>query len=199
MHDYFLGLTGNIAAGKSSIAKDFEALGVPHIDLDAICHDLYASDKSLVQEIVRYVGPVADGAGKMDMEKLREIVFSDLRAKAQFEAIVWPEVEEIAFSQARQIGGLVVMETPMLYEAGWQYKFHDIALVYCDDKIRKQRVIDRGFNQSSAAIVMNSQMNQDKKMELTKRWGGYIIDNSGDEQARMEQVSKIYESINQIN
>ena len=76
---YRLGVTGNIASGKSTVQKYFESCGVKCIDVDEVCHKLYESDKSIIQKVKEMFGRFGfhelDNDNFIDRKKIRMLVF----------------------------------------------------------------------------------------------------------------------------
>ncbi|MFS8638683.1 MAG: dephospho-CoA kinase, partial [Gemmatimonadota bacterium] len=88
-----VGLTGNIASGKSTVARVWQRLGAPVIDADVLARRAVAPGSVGLRRIVETFGPgVLDEAGRLDRAALRDIVFHDPEARAKLEAIVHPEV-----------------------------------------------------------------------------------------------------------
>src|SRR5260221_13226483 len=91
---YILGLTGNIACGKTTVGQMLSELGADvYVDADQVVHELYAPGKPLVQELARAFGPkVVNAQGGVDRRVLGDLVFHDPAKLAQLEAIVHPMV-----------------------------------------------------------------------------------------------------------
>ena len=115
-----IGLTGNIAAGKSTVARVWQALGAVVIDADALARDAVAPGTPALQQIVAEWGPeILDPSGALDRAALRRIVFTDAEARARLERIVHPAVaalREGAYREAGQRGDpLVVADIPLFF------------------------------------------------------------------------------------
>src|SRR5512139_2555814 len=110
---YLIGLTGNIATGKSTVAKMLEELGATVIDADALVHELQRKGTPTYAAIVAAFGPgILDRAGEIDRKALGAIVFADAAQLRTLESIVHPAVltESLRRMQAA--------ETPVVvYEA----------------------------------------------------------------------------------
>lgn len=152
-----IGLTGGLAAGKSTAAGFFAAAGVPVFDADACVHRLYAGDA------VRAVGeafPEAVVAGAVDRRILGERVAGDPAALARLEAIVHPLVrrEEAAFlARARQAGAAAALvDVPLLLETGGPVDV--VVLARCPEEMRRARAGERGMSAESYAALTARQL-----------------------------------------
>ena len=88
-----VGLTGGIASGKSTVAKLFAALGVPIIDTDQVAREVVEPGQPPLDSLVERFGrAILTPDGHLDRPKLREIVFSDPKARADLEALTHPAI-----------------------------------------------------------------------------------------------------------
>jgi len=88
-----VGLTGGIASGKSTVAKYFGALGVPIIDTDQVARDVVEPGQPPLEQLVKRFGPsILTPDGHLDRPALRNIVFSDPKARADLEALTHPAI-----------------------------------------------------------------------------------------------------------
>jgi len=98
---YFVGLTGGIGSGKSTVASIFAELGVPVIDTDAISHQLTQSGGNAITAIKGSFGEdYIDATGALDRAKMRQLVFSDANARQSLEKILHPLILSETRSQA---------------------------------------------------------------------------------------------------
>src|SRR5690606_3184144 len=97
-----VGLTGNIASGKSTVARVWERLGATVIDADVLARRAVEPGTPALAAIVReWGGAVLDDTGALDRAALREIVFRDAAARERLEAIVHPAVAALREEEAR--------------------------------------------------------------------------------------------------
>jgi dephospho-CoA kinase len=139
-----LGLTGSIGMGKSTVAGMFAALGVPVFDADAEVHKLQGPDGALVAEIEAEFPDTTTALG-VDRTLLREAVLADPTAFARLEAIIHPAVAEArnAFLRANHHAPLVVLDVPLLFEAGGWKHVDKIAVVSAPADVQRTRVLAR--------------------------------------------------------
>lgn len=158
-----VGLTGNVASGKSTVARRLAALGATVLDADTYAREAVGPGSTGLNLIVVRFGPsIMTNDGTLDRAALGKIVFGDARARADLEAIIHPEVERrraAALEDARADGAtIVVADIPLLFEIGLERKFDTIVLVHADEAVRLNRLVrDRQMTESDARAVMASQ------------------------------------------
>jgi len=139
-----LGLTGSIGMGKSTVAKMFVDEGVPVFDADAVVHQLHAPGGALVESIEREF-PGTTGASGVDRAALGAAVLGDSGKLARLEAITHPAVADAraAFLAAHTDAPLVVLDVPLLFEAGGWSAVDRIAVVSAPERVQRARVLAR--------------------------------------------------------
>lgn len=193
-----IGLTGNIACGKSAVSDILRKLGAIIIDADKIARKLVAKDTPAWHKIRDCFG---DGFftpnGEMDRKKLGEAVFGDRTLKDKLDAIMFPairnEIEiEIAAYGKESEKVVMVIDAALLLEAGWDDLADEIWLVKIDPDIQLTRLMERDkLTCAQAQKRINSQMSQDLKLTAADR----IIDNSSSLNETEEQVKKLWREI----
>lgn len=152
-----VGIVGRIAAGKSTVARALAARGADVIDADALAHA--ALDEPAVRAAVgrRFGAGVLRDDGRVDRTALAAIVFGadDAAAAAlrDLEALVHPRVRariEAALERLRGAAAdagprVVVLDVPLLMQAGWDELCDRLLLVACDEEVRRQRLAARGW------------------------------------------------------
>ena len=118
-----VGLTGNVASGKSRVAALWAQRGVPVVSADDLSRTAVAPGSPGLEEVRQAFGPgVLAGDGTLDRGALRRIVFDDDQARARLEAILHPRIralrEEWLARRRAEGEALVVSEIPLLYETG---------------------------------------------------------------------------------
>ncbi len=141
-----LGLTGGIAMGKSSAARQLRRLGLPIHDADAAIHRLYApKGKAFAAVAERF--PAAIVNGRVDRQKLGQLVFGKPEELKALERILHPLVrrESLAFlqRQARRRQKLVVLDIPLLYETGGEANCDYVVTVSAPGFLQRQRALLR--------------------------------------------------------
>lgn len=176
-----VGLTGNIASGKSSVARVWARRGAWVIDADELARRAVRPGTPALREIVKQFGTqVLDAERRLDRAALRRIVFDDPEARRRLEAIVHPEVgrlraeEEAAGERAGAT--IVVHDIPLLFEVGLEGEFDVIVLVDAPVEARLARLVrERGIAEEEARRMIEAQM----PAETKRRRADLVIDNDG--------------------
>ncbi len=184
---YIIGLTGNIATGKSAVLKMLADLGAKTIDADALVHRLMKKGTPIWQAVVEDFGPdILTVEGEIDRARLGAIVFSQPAALRRLEAIVHPAVmahTEELISQAEE--AVVAIEAIKLIEAGMHHRCDALWVVTCAQEKQLARLIEqRGLSEKEARTRLAVQGSQADKLALAD----VIIDNSGSLQETRRQV-----------
>jgi dephospho-CoA kinase len=178
-----LALTGNVAAGKSSVARLFAEWGATIIDADAIVHELQQPGQPVLAQMVRRFGrDILRPDWRLDRPALRRRVLDDPDARAALEAIVHPAVvarrEELIAEAAARGASVVVSDIPLLFEAADPNAFDGVILVDAPVAVRRDRLVTlRGMNPAEADRLIAAQMPSEGKRTRSQ----YIIDNAGSE------------------
>ncbi|MDD2795623.1 dephospho-CoA kinase [Acidocella sp.] len=143
-----LGLTGGIGMGKSTVAKMFATHGIPCFNADDAVHQLQAPGGRAVPALASaFPGTVRNGV--LDRGRLRALVLGDNAAMRRLEAIMHPLVhqEETKFRTAafRARRRAVLLDIPLLFEAGADRRVHRVITVSCPRDIQIARVLKRGL------------------------------------------------------
>lgn len=173
-------ITGNIAAGKSTVEKVIEKNGYRVYDTDIIAHKIIESNNDIKKIF-----------GTTDRKKLAEIVFSDSEKLRLLESIIHPAVKkelEKIFSSDENI---IFVSVPQLFEAGFETLFNKIIYITADENIRLERLIKRNsYTIQEAKKRINAQSENNKKEN-----SHYIIENNTSFEDLEKQVSNILEKI----
>lgn len=165
---YVIGLTGGIGSGKSAVAKAFEKRGIPIVDSDVIAHSLSASSGAAIPALRAAFGDtVITPDGAMDRVRMRELAFSDSRAKQQLEAILHPLITEESLRQtAVATSPYVIQVVPLLVETGMgRERFNRILVVDCDQTLQIQRVLSRGgLDENGVRTIMSTQASRHTRL-----------------------------------
>ncbi len=187
----WIGLTGGIGSGKSQVAADFSALGVPRIDADAISRQLTQTAGSMaLQQIRQQFGDAAlTVSGCLNRAYMREMVFADGQAKEQLEAILHPLIfAEIERQQKDFQAAYGVVEIPTLVEHPiFQSLVKRILLVTCPEPIRVQRVMARnGLTEAAVRAIMATQASDEARLRVADD----VIANAGSLQDLQQAVER---------
>jgi dephospho-CoA kinase len=193
-----IGLTGNIAAGKSAVADRLAALGAPIVDADRLAREAVAPGSPALRAIAQRFGPSVMAAdGTLDRTAMRQLAFSDERARLDLNAIVHPDVERLrrqVIAQHAALGrSLVICDIPLLFEAGLETTVNSIVLVDAPVNLRRERLIrDRGLTVAEADAMIAAQMPAEAKRARAQ----YIIDNTGTRAELHAQVDALWAALN---
>lgn len=188
-----IGLTGNIASGKSTVARFFEERGAALIDADVLARQAVEMGTTAYRDIVRRWGEeVLAPDGEVDRGALRRIVFSEPEELEALNRIVHPEVARLRdrmVADARRRGeAICVVDIPLLFERDLVDEFDRIVLVDAPRPIRLERLVrERGLRETEAMDMIAAQM----PAELKRARADFIIDNIGtlaDLEARAAEV-----------
>jgi len=189
-----IGLTGNIASGKSVVRKMLEHLGAYGIDADALSHRAVALGAPGYQPIVDTFGKWILAPDKqIDRSKLGRVVFSDKEAMKQLEAVVHPLVEQavdILIRRAKQ--KVIVIEAIKLLESGLSEKCDVLWVTLAPQELQLARLMQkRGMTEVTARQRINVQPLAEKKASLAN----VIIRNDGSFEDTWQQVTAAWNKI----
>lgn len=195
-----LGLTGNIASGKSTVASIWEGYGAYLIDADDLARRAVEPGSPGLEAVVERFGrEVLTPGGELDRAALRRLVFSDPEARAQLEGIIHPEVgrlREEEEARAQELGAeVVVNDIPLLFEVGLEDRFDLVVLVDAPEGERLRRLIEgRGLPEEEARAMITAQMPAEEKRERAD----ILIDNSGTLEELEARTREVWEEIERL-
>src|ERR1700752_4635118 len=134
---YRVGLTGGIASGKWAAAKSFGALGLPILDSDQVARDVVEPGQPPLERLVERFGPsILPPDGHLDRPALREIVFSDPKARADLEALTHPAIGAAMEARSATAGGpYQILVIPLLIEKNLGSQVDRVLLVDCGEQL----------------------------------------------------------------
>jgi dephospho-CoA kinase len=162
----FVGLTGGVGSGKSTALEVLERLGAATLSTDAVVHDLYASD-GVRDAVVERFGPAVASDGDVDRAALAARAFATPEDRAWLEGLLWPRVgKRIAAWRVEQLERdpppvALVVEVPLLFEAGMEGAFDATIAVVADEEVRARRAAGRGHEAADERVAR--QLPQDEK------------------------------------
>lgn len=179
---FSVALTGNIAAGKSTVARWFEQWGARVYDADVLVRELQRAGTPVHRAIVARFSPAVLGPdGELDRSALRRCVLGDAKALADLNAIVHPAVRARRTALEAEAAGrgdrIVVHDIPLLFEAADPRSFDLVVLVDALESVRRERLIHlRGLPAEEADRLMAAQHPSAAKRARSD----IVIDNTGD-------------------
>jgi dephospho-CoA kinase len=192
-----VGLTGNIASGKSSVAKLLVQRGATLIDADLLARAAVRSGEPAFEAIrARWGDAVVSDEGSLDRAALRERVFGDETELAALNSIVHPEVARLRddlVNEARERGDrIVVCDIPLLFEKHLTEQFDVLILVDAPRPMRLERLLrDRQLDEADAMQMIAAQM----PAELKRARADIIIDNTGTREQLAKRVAGVWETL----
>jgi dephospho-CoA kinase len=192
-----IGLTGNIASGKSAVADLLAKKGATIIDADELSRDAVVPGSPALEAIAaRWGRSVLSADGTLDRAALRKTVFNDRSELDALNEIVHPEVMRLRADEveaARMRGDRVIVAViPLLFEGNLADEFDFIVLVDAPRDVRLERIVrDRGLEEAEAMDMIASQM----PAELKRARANWVIENSGSMEDLEREVDRLWEEI----
>ena len=192
-----VGLTGGIASGKSTVARQLTHLGVAVVDADDLAREVVAKGSEGLNELVRVFGTtLLTRDGELDREALGALVFSDSAARERLNAITHPRIarlsaERIAQAQATD-APYVVYEAALLVETGAYRGMNAMIVIAAPSEVQRARIMSRdGLSDQAAHARVAAQLPLEKKLAVAD----YVIDNVGDRAALERETSRVHHEL----
>ncbi|WP_458354728.1 dephospho-CoA kinase [Peribacillus frigoritolerans] len=188
-----IGITGGIASGKSTVSLYLQELGFTIVDADLASRAVVEPGEEAYHQVVKAFGEdILLTDGNIDRVKLGSIIFNDQEKRLLLNGIVHPAVRnwmrvktEAALSSGEET---VFMDIPLLFESKLTFMVDKTLLVYVDEQVQLQRLMNRnGLSEKEALARINSQMPLADKKALADA----VIDNNGDINETKRQVKAI--------
>jgi len=166
-----IGLTGGIGSGKSTVSQFLAELGAVIIDADKVGHEAYKPDTEVWREVVAAFGrQVLTPNGDIDRKKLGEIVFDNPEALSRLNQIMHPRMYDMVKAQLeeyRQQGvDVVVLEAPLLIEAGWTSLVDEVWVTVASESTVLRRLEEcSGLSKQEALARIRSQLSSDERVK----------------------------------
>jgi len=186
-----VGLTGGIASGKSTATKFFADLGVPIIDTDQVARDVVEPGQPPLERLVeRFGNSILTPDGHLDRPALRNIVFSDPKARADLEALTHPAIGAAVEARSAIAGGpYQILVLPLLVEKSLGSQLDRVLVVDCDEELQLKRLEVRdGSTLAQAQAILNAQASRGARLKAAHD----IIKNDGDISAVRDQVAELH-------
>jgi len=159
-----VGLTGGIAAGKSTVAALLSERGVPVVDADNVAREVVAPGQPALQAIVDHFGVevLADG-GTLDRRAMRRRISADPEARRALEAITHPAIRRTIAERLQALAAagheLAMVEAALMVETGSHRLYPDLVVVTTDPEEQLRRVMARdGMDEASARALIATQL-----------------------------------------
>jgi dephospho-CoA kinase len=195
MHFIKVGLTGGIAAGKSTVANLWRQQGAAVIDSDELGHRALVRGTPTYEEIVRTFGKtILKDDQSISRSALAEIVFADERQRQALNRIVHPAVRQMwtqALAAEAGRAEVAVVSIPLLFEVRAEGEFDRVVAVACSEPTQLARLAAKGLSESQARARIRAQWPMQEKMDRAD----FVIWNDGSPAVLKGQADIIWASI----
>lgn len=198
VNNLILGITGNIASGKSTITEALVRHGAALVDADRLARQVVASGSPVLARLVAYFGDgILRRSGELNRERLAQIIFADSHAREELNRMTHPAIARLAIERLQQLKNtpgipLVVYEAPLLFEAGAEGRVDRVLVVKIDPVVQLQRLMARdGLDETAARQRLAAQMSQREKLARAD----HVIDNSGTLEEALRQVDELWKRL----
>jgi len=191
---FVIGLTGNIATGKSVVRRMLEHLGAYTIDADALSHRAYSKGAPGYQQVIDRFGRwIVNREGEIDRKKLGNLVFSDPEAMKQLESIVHPLVRQATEILAKRASQkVIVIEAIKLLEGELRNVCDTVWVTNAPEDVQVERLMrKRGLTQEQALARIRAQSAQSSKVAVAN----IVVTNTGSYEDLWKQVSEAWKEI----
>lgn len=188
-----LGVTGNIASGKSSVCRQLARRGALVVDADQLAREVVEPGGPVLEQLVAAFGEdILKADGSLDRHCLGDLVFSDPSARDRLNAIIHPAIAALSVTRLQELRAaapLIVYEAPLLFEVGAETRVDKVLVVTIDPEVQLARLMERDrLDQQSAQQRIDAQMAQEQKIAHAD----YVIDNSASQEETMAQVERLW-------
>lgn len=163
----FVGLTGGMGCGKTTVLECFSKLDWKTLDADLICRGIYEDAKNGVANILRdrWGSGILQSDGAINRKKIADIVFSSENERLWLNSVMHPKV--LGFVEKEINSGqneFVFFDIPLLFEARWENKFDATVAVWCDRETQISRLLKRGWDLCEIRRRLDSQTPAEEKL-----------------------------------
>ena len=207
LHVIVIGIVGSPAGGKSTVARQLEAVGATWINADLLAREVLERGEIQNRLLAHFGADIASKSGQVDRAKLAAVVFGDddssRRSLTYLEGLVHPETRrliELRLDEARQSEAsesttlaqpIVVLDVPLLFEVGWDRCCDQVWCVDANPALRLQRAAERGWNEGELQRRESNQLTIEEKRRLSN----VVIENNGTLDKLHETVTQLWRSV----
>lgn len=187
-----VGLTGGIAAGKSTATAFFQERGVPVIDADEVARDVVApGTPGLAAVVAAFGSQILQADGTLDRRRLREVVFAEPAERRRLEAILHPLIQAEIRARLRQVRGpYCILAVPLLIEsAALRALVHRVLVIDVPVEVQLARLMQRdGMSAEQCQAMLAAQASRARRLEAADD----VVDNATDIVALTHQLESVH-------
>ena len=189
----YIGLTGGIGSGKSTVAQIFAELGAVVVDADELARGVLAPGEPLVEVVEKQFGPGLVNNGVLNREALGKKIFADSELRIALERLVHPEVVKrlAAIRDDVSADDVLIYDVPLLTEKSMESQFDAVVVVHSPLEERLERLERRGLARPEAEARISHQASDDERMAVAT----YVIDNSGSIDELRDKCQTVWQAI----
>ncbi|MER2063038.1 MAG: dephospho-CoA kinase [Alkalibacterium sp.] len=187
---HILGLTGGIASGKSTVSRYLKELGFPVVDADVIARAVMEIDEPAYKKVTEFFGTaILNPDRSINRQLLGEIVFNDSEKLSLLNTLVQKEIFRAIMKKKAELSSsehdLIVLDIPLLYEAGYDKVVDEVMVVYVDYETQLNRLKKRDQLTEAAAV---KRIEAQESLEAKKVKADVLIDNTGTVEQTKNQI-----------
>ena len=192
-----IGLTGGIGSGKSTVSQFLAELGAVIVDADRVGHEAFKPDTDVWREVVAAFGrQILTPNGDIDREKLGEMVFANPESLLQLNQIMHPRIYEMVKARLeeyrRQGVSVVVLEAPLLIEAGWSSLVDEVWVTVAPESTVLRRLKERpGLSEQQSLARIHSQLPSEERV----KHADVVIDNDCSLNELRVKVKRLWQAL----
>jgi dephospho-CoA kinase len=194
----WVGLTGGIASGKSSVARVLQQAGASVVSADQLAHTAIRKGCVAYDDVVRAFGvEMLNADGEIDRIRLGQLVFNDTERRKQLEAILHPHIFEAAWTFRRTLAashptGVAIYNAALLIETGTHREMDRVIVVSVDEATQLARLMKRDrLSEAEARRRIAIQMPLTEKL----KWADEVIDNRPPSDEVAQAVTALYQRL----
>lgn len=191
MSQFWVGLTGGIGSGKSTVAAEFVRLGIQQVDADVVARQVVEPGTAALEAIVQQFGEaIRNSDGQLDRSRLRQIVFNDETAKNWLNQLLHPLIRQEMLRQlADATSPYVLLVAPLLLENKLDQLVDTVLVVDVSEQTQINRTSVRdGSSESLVQSIMAAQCSREERLARANQ----VISNEGSSEYLPAKVAELH-------
>ena len=187
-----IGLTGQSGAGKSTVSGVFESKGFSIIDCDSIARNTARNSAFLNELSERFSQDLLNPDGSLNRQATADLIYNDAQAREKYQRVIFPYIIYEIIQEIKEMGGIVVLDAPTLFEAGLDIICDRIVAVTADTELCVIRIAERDkIAEQKARERLSSQYSA----EFFKEKSNYCIENNSTSADLSENAARVVDKI----